>query len=300
MIVSEAVSHAVRKTFGAGVTVVGVHGVLGGCINRGRVLTLSDGGVCFLKENDVGLDGMFAAEKEGLERLAAVGMLRVPRPFVVGSDGGDQFLLMECIVSGSPKRDFWDELGTGLARHHRSSSHGPVSVRRYGLEGDNYIGSSPQVNEWSDDWAHFFGERRLRPQLDRAARSGLLDASIESAANRLIDRLGMLLPAHPAPALLHGDLWSGNFMVDDSGSPVLIDPAVFYGHNEADLAMTRLFGGFPRAFYDAYRRECPVEKGFDERCELYNLYHLLNHLNLFGTGYLGGVSRIIKRFQERR
>ena len=159
---------------------------------------------------------------------------------------------------------------------------------------DNYIGSTPQVNGWLDDWLAFFRERRLRPQMELAARNGHLPAGRRRALEGFMGRLDELLGGVPRrPALLHGDLWGGNMIADPSGQPVLIDPAVYYGDREADLAMTALFGGFSSAFYAAYNEVYPLADGWRERFRIYNLYHLLNHLNLFGEGYGAQVDAVI-------
>ena len=166
-----------------------------------------------------------------------------------------------------------------LAAAHREA--GP----RFGWSRDNYIGSTPQANGWCDDWAEFWRERRLRPQLELAARKGFNLGRI--------DPVPVLQNHKPQPALLHGDLWSGNAGFTADG-PVVLDPAVYYGDREADLAMTELFGGFPREFYDAYNKAWPLESGYPRRKHLYNLYHLLNHLNLFGGGYLAQVKATLR------
>ena len=164
-------------------------------------------------------------------------------------------------------------MGRMLAKLHR------VTGPRFGWHRDNWIGLSPQQNGWCDDWAEFFWERRIRPQAERAGLQ--------------VSRGGLLENHKPQPSLLHGDLWSGNAGFTAEG-PVIFDPAVYYGDREADLAMTELFGGFPREFYDAYRKEWPVDDGYEKRKPLYNLYHLLNHLNLFGGGYLGQVKETLR------
>ena len=243
----------------------------GGCIHRCYRVTIG-GELRFLKLNSAHFVDAFAAEADGLEALKQGGM-RAPRPLGTGSAGDASYLLLEYLElrrSG----DF-AALGRMLAAAHRKAGPG------FGWRRDNYIGATPQANGWCDDWAPFWLERRLRPQLELAARNGFrIDAGpIQDA----------LTGHHPQPSLLHGDLWSGNAAFGAGGAPVLFDPAVYYGDREADLAMTELFGGFPAEFYAAYEEEFPLPAGYAQRKHLYNLYHLLNHLNLFGGGYLAQV-----------
>ena len=267
----------------------GRSGVSGGCIADGQKLQFRDGRALFLKSGRLP-EGLFAAEAAGLEALhRAATILRIPAPIAVGSKS-EPYLLLEWIDSGRRGSAFAERLGEGLAEVHRSSAD------RYGFESDNFIGSTPQPNDWCDSWLEFFGERRLRYQVDLALRCGRLDGGLGSAIERIIDRLPDLLPESERPSLIHGDLWGGNLMCDGEGNPALIDPAVYYGHREADLAMTRLFGGFPGRFYSSYQSAWPLDPGFDERVELYNLYHMLNHLNLFGGGYLGSVQSIVRHY----
>jgi protein-ribulosamine 3-kinase len=220
---------------------------------------------------------MFAAEFEGLLALRGAG-IRAPEPFAHGVRGGRAFIEMEHLaLGGAPD---WPALGRMLARLHRATGE------RFGWASDNWIGLSPQANGWSDDWAAFFLEKRLQPQ---AARAGLLDD--------LPDLAGILAGHRPAPSLLHGDLWSGNVGFTPQG-PVMFDPAVYYGDREADLAMTELFGGFPPAFHDAYSDCFPLSPGYEKRRMLYNLYHLLNHLNLFGAAWRPRVTQALRFLRE--
>lgn len=198
--------------------------------------------------------------------------MRAPQPLAQGVAGGKAYLLLEYLDLKSTA-DF-AALGRMLATAHRKPG------ARFGWQRDNYIGATPQANGWCDDWAEFWRERRLRPQLELARSKGfdLGKVALED----------LLVRHKPEPSLLHGDLWSGNAGFTASG-PVVFDPAVYYGDREADLAMTELFGGFPREFYAAYEEVFPLPEGYGMRKHLYNLYHLLNHLNLFGGGYLGQV-----------
>jgi protein-ribulosamine 3-kinase len=224
----------------------------------------------FLKLNAAAHADAFAAEADGLNALESAGM-RAPAPLRHGSFAGHAYLVLEYLEL----RDTGDFAGLGrmLARAHKQA--GPA----FGWPRDNYIGSTPQSNGWKDNWSEFWLERRLRPQLALARRSGF---------DLPVPRLDLLEDHETQPSLLHGDLWSGNAGFTPGG-PVVFDPAVYYGDREADVAMTELFGGFPQAFYDAYGEVFPLHEGYGRRKHLYNLYHLLNHLNLFGGGYLAQV-----------
>ena len=242
----------------------------GGCIHECFRVEIG-GRELFLKSNDASHADNFAAEADGLAALRSGGT-RAPAPISHGCAGTRAYLLLEFLDLGGP-RDF-ATLGRMLAKAHRKP--GP----RFGWSRDNYIGATPQSNGWCEDWATFWGERRLKPQVELAKRNGF-DLPVQNVFD--------LLAGHqPQPSLLHGDLWSGNAGFTKEG-PVVFDPAVYYGDREADLAMTELFGGFPREFYEAYEETCPLDAGYRRRKHLYNLYHLLNHLNLFGAGYLSQV-----------
>jgi fructosamine-3-kinase len=281
---------AIRAMYGAEVSIRSRTAVGGGCISQTSLLTLSNGERLFLKENGGTFGGMFRTEALGLEALRAAEGPRIPRPFAFGQSSAVQYLLMEYIEQGKRRSDFWDRLGQELAELHRSGN-----TARYGFSNDNYIGSTPQINSPEETWIRFFGEHRLRYQTNLAVRHGLISSSLHGKMERLIEMLPQLIIEPAGPSLLHGDLWSGNLMTGFSGEPVLIDPAVYHGHREADLAMTELFGGFDRRFYAAYAETFPLDPGYEERRDIYNLYHLLNHLNLFGRSYEAQVSVILHR-----
>jgi fructosamine-3-kinase len=249
----------------------------------------SDGARCFAKTNDAGFAEAFAAEADGLAALAAAGM-RVPRPIARGEAGGSTFLVLEHLSLGGGSDTACRALGRELARLHAHCGS------EFGWQRDNFIGLTPQSNARHGSWADFWRRERLEPQLELAARNGHR-GELQSLGKRLVDAVPALLADHaPAPSLLHGDLWSGNagFLVD--GTPVVFDPAAYYGDAEADLAMTELFGGFPPGFYAGYREVKPIdESGYRLRRELYNLYHVLNHLNLFGGGYRAQAVRMMER-----
>jgi fructosamine-3-kinase len=257
----------------------------GGCINRAGSLSLSDGERLFVKLQNNPPEGFFGAEAHGLECLRQATGLRVPR--VIHADR--EFLLLEDLGSARPAQGFWQELGEGLAQLHRRQY--PL----FGFESDNYCGLTPQCNAPTADGADFFAHYRLSPLAGRASQAGLLDLQDQDRIAYLSDNLARWIPAQPA-VLIHGDLWPGNVHCDGAGNPALIDPACYRGWAEAELAMTILFGGFPGEFYQAYEANGEVDSAWRERAPLYNLYHLLNHLLLFGTGYLGQVREVLQRF----
>ncbi len=290
----EAVADLLEEKTGRYSPVAAAVSIGGGCINAAACVELRNGRRYFVKSNPAPLPAMFEREAEALGAIAAVGAIRVPNPVGHGGgvDGVSPFLVMEYIEPGTPSPGFQAELGRRFAEHHLRSRHD-----RYGFEHDNYLGSTPQPNGWSDDWVGFWRERRLGHQLRLARDSGRADAAVAKLGERLMERLSGLIAEPQEPAcLLHGDLWVGNFMCSRDGEPVLIDPAAYYGRREADLAMTMLFGGFSRAFYAAYEEAWPLADGSSERLDIYRLYHLLNHLNLFGAGYRGGCLEIMKRY----
>ena len=263
--------------------------VSGGCINRCYQLETSSGNY-FLKYNDATLyPEMFASEAKGLKLLAAADAIDVPAVISCGEEGSFSFLILEWIESGRREKNFWADFGMRLAQMHR------CTAEKSGLDHDNYIGSLPQSNRESNNWIDFFIHERLEPQLKLARDSGLIASPDEKSFEKLISKLPQLIPVEK-PALLHGDLWNGNFLVNPKGKASLIDPAVYYGHREMDLAMTKLFGGFDSEFYSAYNEVFPLEKGFESRTDIHNLYPLLVHVNLFGGGYVEQVKEILNRF----
>ena len=268
--------------------------VSGGDINRAYALHLSDGGRLFMKANRKENADFFRAEAEGLEALRSVGAISVPGVIARGIDDSESFLLLEYIEEGRRSPAASEELGRRLAQLHMADTSNFVSGGRYGFLHDNYIGVGFQCNEPADSWTEFFIDRRLRPQFERA--SYYWDSGYRKTVDRFLDKAEQYLAEPKQPSLLHGDLWAGNYMIDSSGEPWLIDPAAYVGHAEADLAMTELFGGFDRRFYDAYRETAGIDPGYADRRDLYNLYHLLNHLNLFGGSYLYSVKSIVSRY----
>ena len=261
--------------------------VSGGDINDAYKLTLSDSRQVFMKANRSAGLSFFQAEADGLEAIRATGAINVPEVIAVGKDQQyGAFLLLEWVKADPKAHDFWEKFGKSLARMHQA----PAS--RFGWEKDNYIGASPQKNTLHYSWISFFRDCRLAPQFKLAQR--YFDPAMHKRITRLLDHLDDYLVEPPHPSLLHGDLWSGNFITGSDGQAWLIDPAVYVGHAETDLAMTELFGGFASAFFSAYKEVNQLQPGYEQRRDLYNLYHLLNHLNLFGEGYLSSVLRIFK------
>ncbi len=259
----------------------------GGDINAAwRVET--DSGRVFLKTGSADALEMFAAEAEGLETLSGANAVRVPAVLAYGACGADSFLALEWIdFEGHGAASTDRLLGVKLAAQHR------VFADAHGWHRDNTIGSTPQINTWTDDWTAFYREHRLRFQLELAKDRGYRGA-LEALGDELEERLPALIGEHePEPSLLHGDLWGGNH-ASAGGEPVIFDPAVYYGDRETDLAMTRLFGGFSHAFYEAYELAWPLREGHERRLGLYQLYHVLNHLNLFGRGYLGRAETLMR------
>jgi protein-ribulosamine 3-kinase len=258
----------------------------GGSINHALRFETNRGPIFVKCARPQALD-MFEAEAAGLQALSEANAVRVPNVLGVGVRADTAFLALEWIEFGSANARAERTLGEQLARQHR------VTADRFGWIRDNTIGSTPQLNAWSEDWICFLRERRLGYQLDLALRNGA-SARVIDRGRRLCDSLDALFSDYrPVPSLLHGDLWGGNWSADSHGQPVIFDPAVYFGDREADIAMTRLFGGFRREFYAAYDSTWPRAPGADLRCTLYNLYHVLNHFNLFGGGYLSQAGSMI-------
>ena len=264
---------------------MGRRGVGGGCIHQAWCLQLADGARLFAKTNQAHALPLLEAEADGLKALKAVAGDRcvVPAPLAHGSGGGSGGAgagVAGAWFRGGAGAGRWRALGAALAAMHRRSLEGGPSA--YGWDQDNFIGSAPQPNGWLPDWGRFFVERRLMPQLEWLARRRRRAAGQRRAAARVPD----WLDGHGAqPCLVHGDLWSGNAALTAAGAGAIFDPAVYRGDREVDLAMARLFGGFPESFFQGYEQEWPLPSGHRSRVPLYNLYHLLNHANLFGGGY---------------
>jgi protein-ribulosamine 3-kinase len=264
-----------------------IRSVGGGCIAESAIAEFADGSRLFVKQSQRSPQ-MFVCEANGLRELAKAKALRTPQ--VIHAEPG--LLVLECIESGYPRGDFMRRFGAQFAELHR------YQAAQFGFFEDNYIGATPQLNGASsaDDWATFYWEYRLRAQLVMAERRGLSTTELSKGVAALEGRLaGLLAGSEEPPCLLHGDLWSGNFLATTDNEPCIIDPAVYYGHREADLAMTRLFGGFSEDFYRGYEATWPLPPGAERRLPLYQLYHILNHLNLFGGSYLSQCLALLRR-----
>jgi fructosamine-3-kinase len=290
-----------------GVELLGRRPVAGGCIHRAWRLDLADGSRLFAKSNVASALPILEAEAEGLRALAAAAGEegpQVPVPLACGLAGPSAVLVLPWLELGgrsSSGGPAWRRLGAALAALHRHSlTRRCVAEDRvgaaFGWPRDNVIGSFPQRNGWEADWGRFFVERRLAPQLEHLAGSG---HPLRRAA-ALLERTGRWLGSHrPDTCLVHGDLWSGNAAITGDGQGVIFDPAVHRGDREVDLAMARLFGGFPEAFFEGYQAAWPLPPGHRSRCDLYNLYHLLNHANLFGGSYLSQSQACLDALLER-
>jgi hypothetical protein len=266
-----------------------ITGLSGGSIND-TMLVSTNSGKFFVKRNSASkYPGMFEKEAKGLNILSGKSTLKVPAVIALGASENVAFLILDYVDSGSKGPGFWDQFAKGLAQLHKNSAD------RFGLDHDNYIGSLYQSNKMYNSWTEFFQAERLEKQLKLARDHGKIGSSGVRSFDNFFHELPNIFPAEP-PSLLHGDLWGGNYMVDNSGNAVLIDPAVYFGHREMDIGMTQLFGGFSNEFYDAYNNYYPLEKGWQERLDYCNLYPLMVHVNLFGGGYLNAVQSILKNF----
>lgn len=281
-------AHATLLAFGKSFTVQQYQLVAAGTRNQ-AIFLQTEQGPYFLKTNHESVSEIFKRESEGLDRLRTNCSLYVPQTLAQGSYEDRHFLLMDWIPSAPKKGDYSERLGEGLAELHM------CTAKAFGLDRNNFIAILPQNNDWKDRWLDFFVEKRLEPQLQLAYYNQLVGEKFLGRFRSLYPYLEHFFPVEK-PALLHGDFWSGNILPDAAGLPALIDPAVYFGHREMDLAFSRLFGGFDSRFYEAYGDFFPLEPGFEERVAVYNLYPLLVHLNLFGKAYLSGIQQTLKRF----
>jgi fructosamine-3-kinase len=275
---------ALEQSWGKPIKVTSYRALRGGSINQAVALCTSEGDF-FLKYNHQAPTDMFAKEAQGLELLRKTNTIALPQVLGVGQ----YFLLLELIDSRQRQPHFWADFGRSLAALHQHSAS------RFGLNHDNYIGKLPQANQLTEGGIEFFVEQRLKPQAQLAYDNGLLDYGLIQQLEKLYIQLPNLLP-HEAPALLHGDLWSGNVMSNAKGVVTLIDPAVYYGLREAELAFTEMFGRFDAVFYESYHQAFALEPGYSQRVDVYNLYPTLVHVNLFGQGYVGAIKEVLRRF----
>jgi len=262
----------------------------GGCIAQAFRVTTGSGRQLFAKTGSNAVAETFPGEAEGLRALAkAAPGLRIPE--VIGLAPG--VLLLEWLWARADNEvdaSSWRDLAAGLCQLHRGPKTSPSARPSYGFRCDNHIGATPQKNTRTSDWVTFFRDCRLQPQCMLARKNGVWERTWDAPFDRLLKALDDRLPSQPSPSLVHGDLWSGNLMFTHTGQPAIFDPAAYYGHREVDLAMAKMFGGFPDVLYAAYHEHWPLAPGSQDRARIYNLYHELNHLNLFGRSYTGMVA----------
>lgn len=281
--ITEHISQSLNQPF----SIAHKSSIGGGSINSAYKVTGEDGQSFFVKLNSAHLEHMFQVEFDSLNELLQTDIMRIPHPICFGTSGSQSYLVLEYVPmnSGGSGR----ELGQALAQMHR------VTASQFGWYQDNIIGSTPQSNAKHSDWLTFWREERMIPQFKMLYDKGY-KSYLKPLDGQLLNQLDRLLANHkPEPSLLHGDLWSGNYAYDDHGCPVIFDPALYYGDREAEIAMTELFGGFSQDFYQSYNEAWPLDSGYKHRKTLYNLYHILNHANLFGTSYLNQAISMMER-----
>ena len=283
----QAIARDIEQTSGRNFSVKQQQSLSGGSINAAYRLTGENGKEYFVKTNQTGRQDMFEAEARGLQELASSNTLKVPKALCFGDDQKQSYIVMEYLeMSGRADQV---ALGEQLAALHR------VTADQFGWDIDNTIGATHQPNAWMDSWLNFWREQRLGYQLQLAAQKGY-GGELQSLGEKLLIEMPKLFSGHyVSPSMLHGDLWGGNVAGLNDGTPVIFDPAFYYGDREADLAMTTLFGGFGGQFYAAYNEAWPLDKGYEVRKTFYNIYHIINHLNMFGGGYHGQAINMIER-----
>ncbi|MEY4518612.1 MAG: hypothetical protein RLZZ499_1211 [Cyanobacteriota bacterium] len=279
--IAQAISRETEQEF----AIANTKSVSGGCINQGYQVSSQDR-TYFVKLNDVSKVEMFAAEALGLKQMYATQTITVPQPVCWGTAANSSYLVLQWLDLAGGSNQSWTEMGRQLAAMHRVGTS-----KDFGWSRNNTIGSTPQINTWMDNWADFFAEQRIGYQLKLAKRRG----GNFPESNRVVDLVrNKLAEWQPPVSLVHGDLWSGNAVISSDGAPIILDPATYYGDRETDLAMTELFGGFPTAFYQGYNEAWQLDSGYGQRKSIYNLYHVLNHFNLFGGGYANQAQTIIQ------
>ena len=291
----DSLDNAIKGVFGDDVTIRRDSRISRQDINAAKVITLSNGKMVFLKYNSIANKAMFDAEVEGIEAIASTKAIDTPKIFCVGTDEKNSisFMIMELVQEGVKTERAIGMLGNKMARLHLADPSKFVEGGKYGFLHDNYIGNNKQINTPKDSWIDFFRECRLEPQI-RMAGKALTPMMKE--VNKFLDKLDRVLIEPKKASLVHGDMWGGNHIINYDRKPVLIDPAVYVGHSEVDIAMSEMFEPFPRVFYDIYYQKMPKEDGYDDRKEIYNLYHFLNHLNIFGPKYLMPIKKTILKY----
>lgn len=284
---NQIIKRKIENTIGCRITET--RSLSGGCINEAYKITSENGITYFLKVNKP--SKMFFTEANGLKELRKSGTVNVPEVFAADDD----FILTEYVEQGNYTWNFFDKFGHQFAMMHKFTNS------EFGFFENNFIGSTPQINIPGDDeknnWIKFYFNKRLMYQFKLAEKNGYADHSLRNAFKNIENKIENILSgSENLPSLLHGDLWGGNFLCKKNGDAYIIDPAVYYGNREADLAMTKLFGGFSKDFYDSYRNTYPLPDGYDYRENIYKLYHILNHLNLFGSGYYQQTLTLMKYY----
>ena len=295
-----SLAEALVSLFGSSVAIAHTDRLSGGDINKAYGLTLTTGHKIFMKANAKENAPFFTSEALALSAIESTKTIKTPGILCTGTDPGEDagysFLFLDFIEPSRKIKNYWETFGHELAAMHNAETEKFTGGTKFGFLQDNFIGERKQENHNSDSWTAFFRDSRLSPQFKAA--DSYFDESDRKKITKLLDHLDEFLVEPESPSLLHGDLWNGNAMCGSDGKAWLIDPASYVGHREADLAMTELFGGFPEDFYQAYKEANPLETGYEERRDLYNLYHLLNHLNMFGSGYLNAVKSILEEYTE--
>jgi protein-ribulosamine 3-kinase len=273
-----------------GLAVKKTESLSGGCISNAYKITFEDNLSYLIKVNEHFPADMFIKEAHGLQELRKSNAIKIPEVILYNH----KFILLEFISGATKKKDFFEEFGRKFAQMHKHTAE------EFGFYEDNYIGSTPQINinnESTKNWTSFYFNNRLLYQFKLAERNGYTDIEFRKVFAKIADKIESILEgSDETPTLLHGDLWSGNYMADEKGEACLIDPAVYYGNREADLAMTKLFGGFPGSFYQSYNEAYPLKEGWEYRENIYMLYHVMNHLNIFGRGYISQALQLMKYY----
>lgn len=302
----DSLAKALTSLFGNDIRIGRSFHVPGGDINKSYGIQLSNGKILFMKANEKSNADFFTAEALCLWAISATKSIKTPTLLATGTDDGEEsgysFLLMEFVEFGELEAKVWENFALDLAAMHKADAKVFVpdadreEGRSFGFLQDNYIGKTRQINTPKSSWTDFFRDNRLLPQIKQAEK--YLGKDLLGKADFLLSHLGEFLVEPEKPSLLHGDLWGGNVLCDTSSRAMLIDPACYVGHAEADIAMTELFGGFDGRFYQVYKEAGLLQPGYSERRDLYNLYHILNHLNMFGKSYLGAVKSIIEKYTD--
>jgi len=286
----QQITDRITKVIGERLEFIGQKPVSGGCINQSYALN-TNLRTYFVKLNLIALEEMFIAEALGLQKIQKTATIRVPQPICYGTINDKSYLVLEWLDLAGSRQQNWKLLGANLAAMHKFSVADLGLKNGFGWVSDNTIGSTPQINPWTENWAEFFAQQRIGYQLELAKQQG----GNFPATQLVVEAVCIALAGHqPQPSLVHGDLWSGNAAITCDDEPIIFDPAVYVGDREVDLAMTKLFGGFPQQFYQEYRRIFPLASGYEKREKIYNLYHILNHFNLFGGSYGTQANRMIE------